>query len=97
MSKNSKLSLFSRLEHFSIMQLLKNYKMKDIQRIYLTASGGPFLNKRDSQLKRIKPEQALKHPKWKMGKKITINSSTLMNKILELVEAQKFLTFQIRN
>ena len=82
-------------EHFSIMQLLKNYKMKDIQRIYLTASGGPFLNKRDSQLKRIKPEQALKHPKWKMGKKITINSSTLMNKILELVEAQKI--FNISN
>ena len=76
-------------EHFSIMQLIKNYKMKDIQKIYLTASGGPFLNKQDSQLKRIKPEQALKHPKWKMGKKITINSSTLMNKILELVEAQK--------
>ena len=82
-------------EHFSIMQLLKNYKMKDIQRIYLTASGGPFLNKRDSQLKKIKPEQALKHPKWKMGKKITINSSTLMNKILELVEAQKI--FNISN
>ena len=82
-------------EHFSIMQLLKNYKMKDIQRIYLTASGGPFLNKRDSQLKRIKPEQALKHPKWKMGKKITINSSTLMNKIFELVEAQKI--FNISN
>ena len=82
-------------EHFSIMQLIKNYKMKDIQRIYLTASGGPFLNKQDSQLKRIKPEQALKHPKWKMGKKITINSSTLMNKILELVEAQKI--FNISN
>ena len=69
--------------------------MKDIQRIYLTASGGPFLNKRNLQLKRIKPEQALKHPKWKMGKKITINSSTLMNKILELVEAQKI--FNISN
>ena len=82
-------------EHFSIMQLIKNYKMKDIQRIYLTASGGPFLNKLGSQLKRIKPEQALRHPKWKMGKKITINSSTLMNKIFELVEAEKI--FNIPN
>ena len=82
-------------EHFSIMQLLKNYKLKDINRIYLTASGGPFLNKRYSELQKIKPKQALKHPKWKMGKKITINSSTLMNKILELVEAQKI--FNIPN
>ena len=82
-------------EHFSIMQLIKNYKMRDIERIYLTASGGPFLNKRGSQLKRIKPEQALRHPKWKMGKKITINSSTLMNKIFELVEAEKI--FNISN
>ena len=76
-------------EHFSIMQLLKNYKLYEIKKIYLTASGGPFLNKKTTQLKKIKPQQALQHPKWKMGKKISINSSTLMNKILELIEAQK--------
>ena len=71
------------------MQLLKNYKLYEIKKIYLTASGGPFLNKKTTQLKKIKPQQALQHPKWKMGKKISINSSTLMNKILELIEAQK--------
>ena len=82
-------------EHFSIMQLFSNYKIEQIKRIYLTASGGPFLNKSISQLKKIKPYQALKHPKWKMGKEISVNSSTLMNKMLELVEAQKL--FNIPN
>ena len=63
--------------------------MNDIKKIYLTASGGPFLNYKKKQFKKIKPQDALKHPKWKMGKKISIDSSTLMNKILELIEAQK--------
>ena len=76
-------------EHFSIMQLLSNYKLCDVKKIYLTASGGPFLDRSASSLKKIKPYEALRHPKWKMGKKITVNSSTLMNKILELIEAQK--------
>ncbi len=79
-------------EHFSIMQLLCDYKLNDIRKIYITASGGPFLNKSITELKKIKPHQALRHPKWKMGKKITINSSTLMNKILELIEAQKLFS-----
>ena len=56
-------------EHFSIMKLLDNYKIKDIKKIYLTASGGPFLNYDLKKFKYIKPSQALKHPKWKMGKK----------------------------
>ena len=76
-------------EHFSIMKLLQEHKLQEINKIYITASGGPFLNYKPSKLKSVKPAKALKHPKWKMGKKITIDSSTLMNKILELVEAQK--------
>ncbi len=76
-------------EHFSILNLMKNYKMSEIKKIYITASGGPFLNFKPYQFKSIKPRDALKHPKWKMGKKITVDSSTLMNKILEFVEAQK--------
>jgi 1-deoxy-D-xylulose-5-phosphate reductoisomerase len=76
-------------EHYSILQLIKDYKIDQIKKIYLTASGGPFLNYKPHQFKKIKPKDALKHPKWKMGKKITIDSSTLMNKILELIEAQK--------
>ena len=79
-------------EHFSIMKLLNSYKIKDIKKIYLTASGGPFLNYDLKKFKYIKPNQALKHPKWKMGKKISIDSATLMNKILESVEAQKLFS-----
>ena len=82
-------------EHFSIMQLLSDYKLCNVKKIYLTASGGPFLDRSVSSLKKIKPYEALRHPKWKMGKKITVNSSTLMNKILELIEAQKL--FNIPN
>ena len=69
-------------EHYSILKLVENHNMKDIEKIYLTASGGPFLKYKVSQLKKIKPKEALKHPKWKMGKKISIDSSTLMNKML---------------
>ena len=76
-------------EHFSILKLLENHKKNQIKKFFITASGGPFLNYKKSQLNKIKPKEALKHPKWKMGKKITIDSSTLMNKIFELVEAQK--------
>ena len=76
-------------EHFSILKLLEHHKINQIKKIYITASGGPFLNYKINQLKYIKPRDALKHPKWRMGKKITIDSSTLMNKLFELVEAQK--------
>ena len=75
-------------EHYSLLQLLKNHSLDEIRKIYITASGGPFLNYKFNKLKKIKPKDALKHPKWKMGKKISIDSSTLMNKILELIEAQ---------
>ena len=82
-------------EHFSIMKLLENHKLDEIKKIYLTASGGPFLDYKKNQFKYIKPKDALKHPKWKMGKKISVDSSTLVNKLLELIEAQKL--FDIPN
>ncbi len=82
-------------EHFSIYNILANHKLSEINKIYITASGGPFLNYKKNQFKKITPSDALKHPKWKMGKKITIDSSTLMNKILELVEAEKL--FNLHN
>ena len=76
-------------EHYSIIHLLKNHKIDEIKKIFITASGGPFIDYKVNQLKKISPNDALKHPKWKMGKKITIDSATLMNKILEIIEAQK--------
>ena len=76
-------------EHFSIFKLLRIIDVEDIDKIYITASGGPFLNYKIKQFKKIKAKDALKHPKWKMGKKISIDSSTLMNKIFEVIEAQK--------
>jgi len=82
-------------EHFSIQQLIKNTKIDNIEKIYLTASGGPFLNLKLTKFKKIRPKDALIHPKWKMGKKITIDSSTLMNKIFELIEAHKLFNIPI--
>ena len=76
-------------EHFSILKLIETNNIEKIKKIYLTASGGPFLNYTKKKINKITPKDALKHPKWKMGKKISIDSATLMNKILELVEAQK--------
>tara|TARA_B100000963_G_scaffold331801_2_gene322855 strand:+ start:1196 stop:2383 length:1188 start_codon:yes stop_codon:yes gene_type:complete len=83
-------------EHFSIMKLLENQKLSSIKKIYLTASGGPFLNYNPTKLKNVKPKEAIKHPKWKMGKKISIDSSNLMNKLLELIEAQKLFSIDLK-
>ncbi len=79
-------------EHYSIFKLIENLNQNEIEKIYLTASGGPFLDYKKKELHKISPKEALKHPKWKMGQKITIDSSTLMNKILELIEAQKLFS-----
>ena len=76
-------------EHYSISKLIENHNLKEIKKVYITASGGPFLKFDKLQFKKIKVKDAIKHPKWKMGKKISIDSATLMNKILELIEAQK--------
>ncbi len=80
-------------EHFSIYQLVHQKKDDEIDKIYITASGGPFLNLPLNKFKNITPKNALKHPKWRMGKKISIDSATLMNKIFELIEAQKIFNF----
>ena len=75
-------------EHFSIFSLLNDNKKNEIERIYITASGGPFISLPKSQFKKIKLNEALKHPNWSMGKKITIDSATLMNKVFEVIEAK---------
>ena len=82
-------------EHFSIWMLLKNQNLNNVKKIYLTASGGPFLNMKKSVVANIKPKYALKHPNWKMGKKISIDSATLMNKIFEVIEAKKIFNLDI--
>ena len=76
-------------EHFSIMSLLNNTEVDQIENIYITASGGPFLNYPLTKFKSITPKLALNHPNWKMGKKISIDSATMMNKVFEIIEAQK--------
>tara|TARA_A100001011_G_scaffold161886_1_gene170313 strand:+ start:1985 stop:3151 length:1167 start_codon:yes stop_codon:yes gene_type:complete len=82
-------------EHFSIWKLLKHEDKKNIKKIYLTASGGPFLNKKLNDIKNIKPKYALKHPNWVMGKKISIDSATMMNKIFEVIEAKKIFNLSM--
>ena len=76
-------------EHFSIWYALKGIDKKIIDKIYLTASGGPFLNYPKKKFDKIKMKQAVKHPNWKMGKKISIDSATMMNKVFEIIEAKK--------
>ena len=75
-------------EHSAIFQCLVGETGNEIEKITLTASGGPFLNWSDEMLKNVKPSQALKHPTWDMGCKVTIDSASLMNKGLEVIEAK---------
>jgi len=75
-------------EHGAIFQCLTGEVQNKIEKIYLTASGGPFRGKKTAELQNITKEQALKHPNWEMGAKITIDSATLMNKGLEVIEAK---------
>ncbi len=81
-------------EHFSIMEITKNNKDNEIEEIIITASGGPFLNTSPKKLKYVKPNEAIKHPNWKMGKKISIDSANLMNKVLEVIEAYRIFNFK---
>ncbi len=76
-------------EHFSIWSLIKNYKLSQIEKVFITASGGPFLKLSKDKFKKILPKHAIKHPKWSMGKKISVDSATLMNKVFEVIEAQR--------
>lgn len=75
-------------EHSAIFQALQGHRRKDVRRIILTASGGPFLDWPLKQLKKATPREALAHPNWQMGEKISIDSATLMNKGLEVIEAR---------
>jgi len=76
-------------EHFSIWHLLKNEKIQTVEEIIITASGGPFLNWKINKIKKATPKFAIKHPNWKMGKKISVDSATMINKVFELIEAQR--------
>lgn len=80
-------------EHSAIYRLLENHDKRDIKKLILTASGGPFFFSSMEELKNVTAEQALAHPTWKMGKKITIDSATLMNKGFEIIEAVRLFGF----
>ena len=84
-------------EHFSIWSLIKNQKKETIDKIYITASGGPFINLPIKKFDKIKLSDALKHPNWTMGKKITIDSATLMNKVFEVIEAKNIFYLAYKN
>lgn len=84
-------------EHSAIYQCLVGERIPDARRIYLTASGGPFVDFTEEQLSRVTPEQALKHPKWNMGKKVSIDSASLMNKGLEMMEAHHLFDVEPEN
>jgi 1-deoxy-D-xylulose-5-phosphate reductoisomerase len=75
-------------EHFSIYSLIKNKLKNTIKKVYITASGGPFLKSSISKIHKATIKDAINHPNWKMGKKISIDSSTMMNKIFEVIEAK---------
>ena len=80
-------------EHFSIMELTRGISNEEVEEIIITASGGPFLNTTINKLKKVKAKQATKHPNWKMGKKISVDSANMMNKVFEVIEACKLFKF----
>ena len=81
-------------EHFSIWSLVHDTKNNNIEKVFITASGGPFNKFPLSKFNKITIKQALKHPNWKMGKKISIDSATLMNKVFEIIEAKKIFDYK---
>ena len=82
-------------EHFSIWSLLNGFNVININKIYITASGGPFLKYKQNKLNSVKPKEAIKHPKWRMGKKISVDSSTMMNKLFEVLEASRIFNLSL--
>jgi 1-deoxy-D-xylulose-5-phosphate reductoisomerase len=84
-------------EHFSIHSLLGKKKKDAIEKVFITASGGPFNELPIKNFNKITTESALKHPNWKMGKKITIDSATLMNKVFEIIEAKKIFDLDYKS
>ncbi len=83
-------------EHFSLWFALKNIEPNKIEKIFITASGGPFLKIPLTNFKKIKIEQALKHPNWKMGNKISIDSATMINKVYEVIEAKNIFNISYK-
>ncbi len=83
-------------EHFSIWYALNNKTNKSIQKIYLTASGGPLLNIPNKNFNKLKIEKIIKHPNWSMGKKISVDSATMMNKVFEIIEAKKIFNLSYK-
>ena len=81
-------------EHFSIWDAIKFQNIEKISKVFITASGGPFLYKKNHDIKNAKISHAIKHPNWKMGKKISVDSATMMNKVFEVIETKKI--FNIR-
>ena len=81
-------------EHFSIWSLIENRKNNNLEKVYLTASGGPFRKYPLKLFINISPKKALKHPNWSMGKKISIDSATMMNKVFEIIEAKKIFNLR---
>ena len=81
-------------EHFSIWSLIDNAKNTDVEKVFITASGGPFNKFPLNKFNEITIKKALKHPNWKMGKKISIDSATLMNKVFEIIEAKKIFNYK---
>ncbi|HIO42056.1 MAG TPA: 1-deoxy-D-xylulose-5-phosphate reductoisomerase, partial [Aquifex sp.] len=84
-------------EHNALFQILENLPREAVKKIYLTASGGPFFGKTLRELEGVSPEEALKHPRWRMGKKITVDSATLMNKGFEVIEAKYLFGIPLRD
>jgi 1-deoxy-D-xylulose-5-phosphate reductoisomerase len=84
-------------EHSAIAQCLRSGKASEVKRLVLTASGGPFRSMSRGQLSEVTPEQALNHPTWSMGPVVTINSATMMNKGLEVIEAHLLFEIEIEN
>ena len=83
-------------EHFSIWYGSKENTIKNISHVYLTASGGPFLNKKIEKLNMVNISSAIRHPNWKMGKKISIDSATMMNKVFEVIEARNIFKLPLK-
>ena len=84
-------------EHFSIYSLIQKNNDDLIDKVFITASGGPFLYSSTKRLKNIQKQDALNHPNWKMGKKISIDSSTMMNKVFEVIEAKKLFNLKYKD
>ena len=74
-------------EHAALWQLFQGIKREEVAKVWITASGGPFRNRKEEELAQVTPEEALRHPTWKMGPRITVDSATLVNKAFEVIEA----------